>query len=344
MHTHDLSPWVHQHQFHTTAAAAERGTRLVVAITLAMMVLEIGAGYAFNSLALLADGLHMSSHAFAIGLSALAYVAARRYANDRRYAFGTWKIEILAAYTSAVLLAVMAATMAAGAVGRLLAPQPIAYASALWVAGLGLGVNLFCALVLGHAHQHGHGHSHDHHHGHSHRHDHPQDHHHPHHTHGEDAASTTSLLGAHSPATDLNLRSAYLHVLADAATSILALLALAGGARFGWQWLDPAMGLVGAIVIAFWARGLIVQSSRILLDREMDHPVVSEIREMLETGPEAGETRITDLHVWRVGTAAYAVALSLITHDESLTPDSVRRQLAVHEELAHVTVEIRQCT
>lgn len=360
MHTHDLSPWMHQHQFHTTAAAAERGTRLVVAITLAMMVLEIAAGYAFNSLALLADGLHMSSHAFAIGLSALAYVAARRYAHDGRYAFGTWKIEILAAYTSAVLLAVMAATMAAGAVGRLLAPQPIAYTSALWVAGLGLGVNLFCALVLGHAHQHGHdhahphthgqghGHSHDHghhhghhhHHGPSHRHDHPQDHQHPH---GEDADDATSLLVARSPATDLNLRSAYLHVLADAATSILALLALAGGARFGWQWLDPAMGFVGAIVIAFWARGLIVQSSRILLDREMDHPVVSEIREMLETGPEAGETRITDLHVWRVGTAAYAVALSLITHDENLTPDTVRRQLAVHEELAHVTVEIRQC-
>jgi Co/Zn/Cd efflux system component len=133
-------------------------------------------------------------------------------------------------------------------------------------------------------------------------------------------------------------------VIADAATSILALVALAGGAHFGWQWLDPVMGLVGAVVIVLWARGLILQSSRVLLDREMDHPVVTEIREMLETGPEGGETRITDLHVWRVGTEAYAVAVSLVTHDADLTPDTVRHQLSVHEELVHVTVEIRQCT
>lgn len=329
MHSHDLSPWTHEHHFHTTAAAAERGTRTVVAVTLTMMVIEIAAGYIFNSLALLADGLHMSSHAFAIGLSALAYVAARRYAGDQRYAFGTWKIEILAAYTSAILLLGMAVLMAAGAVARLLSPQPIAYESALWVAALGLGVNLFCAFVLGQAH--GHPHAHDHSHGHA------------AHAHAGSAHSHSSR-DVHSHHEDLNLRSAYLHVLADAATSILALLALAGGARFGWQWLDPVMGLVGALVIALWARGLILQSSRVLLDREMDHPVVAEIREMLETGPEAGETRITDLHVWRVATEAYAVALSLVTHDTELTPDTVRRQLSVHEELVHVTVEIRQCT
>lgn len=331
MHSHDLSPWTHEHHFHTTAAAAERGTRTVVAVTLTMMVIEIAAGYIFNSLALLADGLHMSSHAFAIGLSALAYVAARRYAGDQRYAFGTWKIEILAAYTSAILLLGMAVLMAAGAVARLLSPQPIAYESALWVAALGLGVNLFCAFVLGQAHGHPHAHAHDHSHGHA------------AHAHAGSAHSHSSR-GVHSHHEDLNLRSAYLHVLADAATSILALLALAGGARFGWQWLDPVMGLVGAVVIALWARGLILQSSRVLLDREMDHPVVAEIREMLETGPEAGETRITDLHVWRVATEAYAVALSLVTHDTELTPDTVRRQLSVHEELVHVTVEIRQCT
>ena len=331
MHSHDLSPWTHDHRFHTTAAAAERGTRVVVVITLAMMVLEIAAGYAFNSLALLADGLHMSSHAFAIGLSALAYVAARRYAGDQRYAFGTWKIEILAAYTSAILLLGMAVLMAVGAIGRLLAPEPIAYESALWVAALGLGVNLFCAFVLGQAH------------GHSHAHEHAHGHNHGLHSHAGSAHSHADHRG-HSPHTDLNLRSAYLHVLADAATSILALLALAGGAHFGWRWLDPVMGLVGAAVIALWARGLILQSSRVLLDREMDHPVVTEIREMLETGPEAGETRITDLHVWRVGTEVYAVALSLLTHDETLTPDAVRGQLSVHEELVHVTVEIRQCT
>ncbi|MBM4226188.1 MAG: CDF family Co(II)/Ni(II) efflux transporter DmeF [Gammaproteobacteria bacterium] len=317
MHTHDLSPWTHEHHFHSATAAAERGTRLVAAITLAMMVVEIVAGWWFNSMALLADGIHMGSHAFAIGLTAFAYVAARRLAADPRYAFGTWKIEILGAYTSAVLLLVMAALMAAGAIHRLLAPQAIDYGPALWVAAAGFVVNLLCARILGLAHHHDYAH-----------------HHHHDHDHGDTHA------GHHA---DLNLRAAYLHVLADAATSILAMLALTGGALFGWQWLDPVMGLVGAVVVSVWALGPIRQSSRVLLDREMDDPVVAEIREAVETGADQGDTRITDLHVWRVGKRAYAVAVSVVTHERTLTAEIIRQRLRIHDEIAHVTAEIHQC-
>lgn len=338
MHTHDLSPWTHEHRFHSAAAGAERGTRMVVAITCAMMIVEIAAGWWFNSLALLADGIHMSSHAFAIGLTAFAYVAARRLALDPRYAFGTWKIEILGAYTSAILLLVMAALMAAGALHRLLAPQPIDFEPALWVAAAGLVVNLICARILGLAGHHGHDHHDAHHHGHHHGHHHAQEHSHAHHHHG---AAHPAPHSAHGE--DLNLRAAYLHVLADAATSILALIALAGGAWYGWHWLDPVMGLVGAVVVTVWALGLIRQTSRVLLDREMDDPVVAEIREAVETEEDQGDTRITDLHVWRVGKRAYAVALSVVTHDRALTAQGIRNRLGIHDEIAHVTAEIHQC-
>jgi cation diffusion facilitator family transporter len=310
MTQHDLSAWTHAHRFDAGNPAAERGTRAVLWITLAAMVVEIAAGLAFNSMALLADGWHMSSHALAIGLSAFAYAAARRYAADARFAFGTWKIEILGGYTSAILLLVVAALMVTGSVERLLAPQPIQYREALAVAALGLLVNLVCAVILGRAH--------DHHHGHAHGHD---------HTHG----------------TDLNLRSAYLHVVVDALTSVLAIAALAGGWLWGWGWLDPVMGIVGAALVAIWARRLLVDSGKVLLDREMDHPVVAEIREAVEAGTAAAGTHLADLHVWRVGRDAYACALSLVTHDRALTPDAVRAQLAIHEEIVHLTIEIHQC-
>ena len=312
MHQNDLSPWTHEHVFDTGSQAAERGTRLVVALTAVMMMVEIAAGLWFNSMALLADGLHMSSHAFAIGLSAFAYAAARKYARDPRFAFGTWKIEILGGFASAVFLLGVALMMVVGSLERILSPQPIHYQEAIIVAILGLVVNLVSALILGQAHDHGH----DHHHDHS---------HHPGHHHD-----------------DLNLKSAYLHVMADAATSVLAIIALFGGWRYGWNWLDPAMGIVGAVLIGKWAQGLLVETGKVLLDREMDHPVVDEIREAVETGPEAGNTRITDLHVWRVGKGAYACALSLVTHDASLTPAHVRAQLAVHEEIVHATIEIQR--
>lgn len=245
--THDLRPWQHSHRFDTGNRAAERSTHRVLWLTASAMVLEIGAGWWFNSMALLADGWHMSSHAVAIGLSALAYAAARRYANDPRFAFGTWKIEILAGYSSALFLLGVAALMVVGSLERLWSPQPIHYREAIIVAVLGLGVNLLSAWMLGGAHDHAHGPGH-------HDHDHP---------HGE----------------DLNLRSAYVHVLADAATSVLAIAALLGGWLVGWDWLDPVMGLAGAALVAVWAKGLLADTGKVLLDREMDHPVTDEIRQ-----------------------------------------------------------------
>ncbi|MCY1210764.1 Cadmium, cobalt and zinc/H(+)-K(+) antiporter [compost metagenome] len=325
MHSHDLSAWTHTHAFDAGNRAAERGTRLVMAITAATMVVEIAAGLWFNSMALLADGWHMSSHALAIGLSAFAYAAARRYAGDRRFAFGTWKIEVLAGFASAVFLLGIAALMAAGSVERLFSPQDIHYREAMAVTALGLLVNLGCALILGgHAHGHDHGHDHGHHH-HGHDHDHGHGHHH-----------------------DINLRAAYVHVLADAATSVLALVALAGGWWLGWAWLDPVMGLVGAALVGRWAVGLMRQSGAVLLDREMDHPVVEEVREVLaglDPADANGEERtsVTDLHVWRVGRQQFACIACLVTHDPVLTPQRVREALSVHEELVHVTVEISRC-
>jgi cation diffusion facilitator family transporter len=272
----DLSQWTHGHVFDAGSQAAERGTRVVMWITAAMMVVEITAGWWFNSMALLADGWHMSSHALAIGLSAFAYAAARKYANDPRFAFGTWKIEILAGYTSAVSLLGIAGLMAFSSIERLFSPAPIHYRDAIIIAVIGLVVNVVCARILGDAHHHdGHGHDHDHHHGHA------EGGHHHHH--------------------DLNLKSAYVHVIADAATSVLAIAALFGGWMFGWAWLDPLMGIVGAVLVAVWAKNLITETGKVLLDREMDAPVVDEIREVVETSVHQGDTRIVDLHVWRIG-------------------------------------------
>jgi cation diffusion facilitator family transporter len=321
MHTDPLATWTHDHVFDQTNPLAERSTRLVMWITAAMMVVEIAAGWWYNSMALLADGWHMSSHAVAIGLSAFAYAAARRYAQDPRFAFGTWKIEILGGFASAIFLLGVAALMVFGSAERILSPQPIQYQEAMVIALLGLLVNIVCALILGkaHHHDHGHGHSHDAHHG----------HHQDHHDHGH---------GTHQ---DLNLQSAYIHVIADAATSVLAIAALAGGWLFGWSWLDPVMGLVGAVLVAVWAKGLIVDTGRVLLDREMDHPVVEEIREVVEaSGAGTAASRVTDLHVWRVGKNVYACAVSVVTQDPTLTPDRVRECLAVHEEIVHATIEI----
>lgn len=309
MHTQDPSRWTHQHVFNRENPSAERGTRVVMWITAAMMVVEIAAGWWFNSMALLADGWHMSSHAVAIGLSAFAYAAARRYATDPRFAFGTWKIEILGGFASAIFLLGVVAMMVVGSVERLFSPQPIHYQEAIFVAIIGLVVNIVCAMILGKAH-HEHGH-HEHHGDHGHHH-------------------------------DLNLKSAYLHVIADAATSVLAIIALIGGWFYGWFWLDPAMGIVGAILVAVWAKGLLIETGKILLDREMDHPVVDEIREVIEPVDNPDENKVVDLHVWRVGKDAYACAISIVTHSEALTPDVVREQLRQHEEIVHTTIEIHR--
>ena len=313
MHTHDLADWRHEHVFDTGNNAGERGTRLVMWITAAMMVVEIAAGWFYNSMALLADGFHMSSHAVAIGLSAFAYAAARRHAKDPRFAFGTWKIEVLAGFASAILLLVVVALMVYGSIERLLIPQPIHYKEAMVIAVLGLTVNVVSALILGAAHHHGDGQGHGHH---------ADDHHHHH---------------------DLNLKSAYVHVMTDAATSVLAIAALAGGLLFGWSWLDPAMGIVGAVVVALWARNLLAETGKVLLDREMDHPLVEEIREVIAERGAGSETVIADLHVWRVGKATYSCALSLVTHDERLNANDVREWLAIHDEIVHSTIEIHRC-
>ena len=313
----DLNDWLHTHLFDEGSAQAEARTRAVTWITLAMMVLEIGAGWWYNSMALLADGWHMSSHAVAIGLSALAYATARRYAQDPRFAFGTWKIEILAGFASAVFLIGVAALMVFGSVERMFSPEPIHYKEALIIAVIGLVVNLVCALILGGAHDHGHDHGHGHDHHDHHGHDHGDAHQH-----------------------DLNLKSAYIHVLADAATSVLAILALIGGWMWGWSWLDPVMGIVGAVMVGIWAKGLVMQTGQVLVDREMDHPVVDEVREVVaEIAPEHA-LRLTDLHVWRVGRQAYACALTVVTTLPDLTPRRVRQALRVHEEIRHATIEV----
>ena len=320
MHTENLTPWVHDHRYPTDdTQRAERSTRVVMWITLVAMVAEIAGGWWFNSMALMADGWHMSSHAVAIGLSAAAYAAARRYASDPRFAFGTWKIEILAGFASAIFLLGVAMLMVVGSVERLLSPQPIHYREAVVVAVLGLLVNLGCAVILGRAHHHGD------HHGHGHAH---QGHDHDH---------------THADHKDLNLQSAYVHVVADAATSVLAIVALVGGWMFGWSWLDPFMGIVGAVLVAWWAKGLVADTAKVLLDREMDHPVVDEIREVIERKDDPAETRITDLHVWRIGKGIYACALTVVTHDRALTPELLRQRLAVHEEVVHSTIEIHLC-
>lgn len=301
--------WHHSHVFDEGNPLAERNTRWAVLLTATMMVAEIVGGWRYNSMALLADGWHMSSHALALGLSVLAYAAARRFARDARFAFGTWKIEVLGGFTSAIFLVGVAGLMLYQSVERLIAPTPIHYDQAIAIAGIGLLVNLACAWLLkdGHAHHHEHGHHHDHH-GHEHHH-------------------------------DLNLRSAYLHVVADAATSLLAILALIGGKFWGASWLDPVMGIVGAGLVAIWAYGLLRDTGRVLLDAEMDTPVVAEIREVIDASPI--RATITDLHVWRVGKGKYACILSLAVM-ETAEPDYFRQQLSIHEELVHITVEVNQ--
>ena len=344
MHPENLAEWTHSHAFDGGSEQAERGTRWVMWITAVTMVIEIVAGWWFNSMALLADGWHMSSHAVAIGLSAMAYTTARRYAHDARFAFGTWKIEVLAGFSSAIFLVGVALLMVVGSLERMVTPHPIHYQEAIVVGVLGLVVNVVCALILGKAHHHGHGHGHSHGsaHGHGHE-DHAHSDHGPDHGHasgqgldGQQGHQQGDWVAHH----DLNLKSAYLHVMADAATSVLAIAALVGGWLVGWSWLDPLMGIVGGVLVAIWAKGLIVETGKVLLDREMDHPVVDEIRQVVELGAGWKNTHITDLHVWRVGKQVYSCALTVVTTDDTLSAEKVRQALAVHEEIVHSTIEI----
>jgi len=347
---HDLTLFRHDHAFDAGNRAGERRTWIVVAITAITMVAEIVGGWMTGSMALLADGWHMSTHVVALSIAGSAYYLARRWSRDERFAFGTWKIEVLGAYTSALLLGVVALAMVWESIDRLFHPEVISYVPALTVAIVGLVVNLLSALVLEAGHDHGgpahadhdahepHGHGdHDdrHGHGHSHAHGHEHAHHehlHSRHEHHRHAAA------AHKHH-DLNLRSAYVHVLADAFTSVLAIAALAAGLWFGWSWLDPAMGIVGAGVIAWWVKGLVLESSRVLLDREMDSPIVAQIRAAVQSD---GDAQIADLHVWRVGRASYAAVVSVVA-DRPLAPEAYRQRLQDIPSLAHVSFEVNRC-
>ena len=376
------------HSFTQGNPVAERRTRWVMWLTLVMMVLEIAGGWIFNSMALMADGWHMSSHAFALGLTVFAYRMAARYARDRRFAFGTWKMEILGGYTSALLLVGVAVTMLVESVERMVNPLPIGYDQAIATAVLGLAVNLVSAWMLKDDHSHGHDHGPAHTHGSSasagqaaHDHD-----HHAHHpadanAHDHDHAHATSHghdEHAHGAHADLNLRAAYIHVLTDAATSILAILALFGGKWWGASWLDPLMGIVGAVLVGVWAKGLLRDCALVLLDAEMDNPLTERIARTLTRA--AMPVKVQDLHLWRVANDKYACIVALQVASPAVTPppvadvaarddgsqgsgspttegghhhhdidagwqprpapDYFRRLLSTHPELVHITVEV----
>jgi cation diffusion facilitator family transporter len=304
-HTHEAA---HTHNF--LGASHDRHaqrTRWVVALTAVMMVVEIAAGLWTGSMALLADGIHMATHAGALGVAAFAYWFAKRHAENPRFTFGTGKIGDLAGFASALVLAMFAVGIAVESFNRLLAPAAIAYTEAIWIAVLGLGVNIASAWLLGgDHHHHDHGHSHDHHQGHAHA--------------------------------DNNLRSAYLHVLADALTSVLAITALVAGRYLGWAWMDSAMGLIGAAVIARWSWSLMRDTAAVLVDADAAPDRYTEVREAIEDG----DALITDLHIWRLGPGHYGVVVSLVAARPLRPADYVAR-LAQHEEYAHVTVEIHRC-
>ncbi|MGQ0563696.1 MAG: CDF family Co(II)/Ni(II) efflux transporter DmeF [Gemmobacter sp.] len=299
---------------------------MVVAITTAMMVAEIVAGTVFGSLALMADGWHMFTHASALMIAALAYRFARTQADDPRFRFGTGKLGDLAAFASAVVLAVIALLIAWESVQRLAAPVAIDYDAAILVAVLGLVMNLVCALVLHDGPHHGHAHGHAHgHHGHGHAHhdyDHPHDHDHPRHDH---------------PATDNNLRGAYLHVMADALTSVLAIGALVLGRLWGAPWLDPVIGLVGGLVIARWSLALMRDEGRVLVDAAPDPGLIRTIRAVIETGGD----RISDLHVWQLGPGHHGAILSVVSGAPQ--PCAVYRdRLSALPGISHITVEVHR--
>lgn len=303
MHSHTLNDWRHEHVF--LGAAHERNERrtwAVVALTAGMTAVEIAGGLVFGSMALLADGWHMSTHAGALAIAAFAYRYARRHARDPRFAFGTGKLGDLAGFASAVVLAMVALVIGWESALRLLQPVPIHYAEATSIAVAGLAVNLLSAWLLGGDHHH------DHHHD-------DADHH------------------------DHNIRAAFWHVVADAFTSVLAIAGLLAAWIYGWTWLDPVVGVLGAFVIAHWSWRLIRDSGAVLLDAAPNAALVSAIAERLEQGHD----RIADLHVWRLGPGHHGAIVSLVA-DEPQPVDVYKARLSDIAELSHVTVEVHRCT
>lgn len=304
MHTHSLSDWQHDHVFLGVGHDRnERRTWIVVGVTAVMMVGEIAAGLMFGSMALLADGIHMATHAGALAIAAAAYAFARRHAGDRRFTFGTGKIGELAGFSSALILAVIAVLIGYESALRLTAPTPIRFDESIAIAALGLIVNLLSAWLL-HRDEETDAHDHDH------------DHHHH----------------------DHNLRAAYLHVLADALTSVMAILALLAGRFFGWLWMDPVVGLLGAIVIARWAWSLMRVSGAVLVDAVPAGDTARQIQQMLEQDGD----RVSDLHLWRVGPGHLAAIVALVS-DHPLEPDVYRQKLLQIPHMSHVTVEVQRC-
>jgi cation diffusion facilitator family transporter len=321
MHSHSIEQWTHSHAFlGEQHEENERRTWLVVILTLVMMVGEIVAGSLFGSMALLADGWHMGTHAAALGIAAFAYRFARQHIGNAHFTFGTGKFGDLAAFSSAIILGLIAIEIAYESVLRLISPVPIVYGQAIAVAALGLCVNLASAWLLRGSHDHHHGHDHAHDHDDDHDDDHAHDDHHDH----------------HHP--DNNLRAAYVHVMADAATSVLAIAALALAMSSGWAWADPAVGLIGSAVIASWAVGLIKSSGAVLLDVRADEKLERVIRARMEVGDD----RVTDLHLWQVGPGHRAVLLSVVS-DQPKTPAVYKKRLAGLKGLSHVTVEVETC-
>lgn len=326
MHTHSIDNLIHDHVFLSADHRRnERRLWTVVLITAVMMVAEIVAGSWFNSMGLLADGWHMATHAGALAISAFAYWYARRHAQDRRFTFGTGKVGELAAYTSALILGAVAFYIGWESFQRFHSPLVIAFDQAIFVAAIGLGVNLVCAFLLwspqephNDAHHHGHGH-----HGHAHNHSHH---------------SKTARSGAKRQ--DRNMHAAFIHVVADALTSVLAIAALVIGKLYGMTWLDPVVGLLGAVIIVRWSWGLLRTTSRILLDAEADHALAGKIRSAVEA--DSGD-KVADLHLWRVGSQHFAATVSIIT-DQAVSAATYRKSLEQLEGLVHVTVEVHPCT
>lgn len=308
MHIHKLDAWRHGHNFidHEANRESERRTLAVVILTAIMMVAEIAAGYFYNSMALMADGWHMATHAGALAIAVFAYRYARRHQNDRRFTFGVGKVEALGGFTSAIVLGVVALLMIWESGQRLFMPLSISFDEAMIVAAVGLAVNLLSAWLLqgGGHHHHGAADDHDH--------SHDQDH---------------------------NLRAAYLHVLADALTSVLAIVALLCGKFFGWIWMDAVMGIVGALLISRWALGLLNDTGRILLDSAVEREKAVEVRAAIEAD---ADNRVVDLHLWRVGPDRLGVIVSLVTHYPR-PPEHYKALLGAIADLAHITVEVNVC-
>jgi cation diffusion facilitator family transporter len=326
MHTHSIEPWQHAHVFlGAKHARHERRTWFVVALTAVMMVAEVVGGTIYGSMAVVADGWHMSTHAGALAIAALAYRFARHHARDPRFTFGTGKVGELAAFSSAVILALIAAAIGYEALMRLHAPVAIDFVQATWLAAIGLGVNLVSAwLLFDHDHHHGHQeHGHAHHDDHEDDHEHEHDHEHDHHAH---------------PGGDSNIRAAYVHVLADAMTSVLAIVGLLAGRFYGWVWMDPLMALVGVCVILSWSVGLIRSSGTVLLDMVPDRRLAGTVRKRLEVDGD----RVCDLHLWRLG-PGHAGLIASVVSDRPQAPAAYKRRLDGIPGLSHVTVEVHAC-